>query len=671
MTTPRLSSKAARQKAINLAGLLLLFAAGLFWPGPAHGGNSVPDWFRAAAQEKLPAYPADTQAVQLLDESQVVVKDNGEVEEHYRGIFRILRPEGIEEYSRFGVGYSSQTKITVFKGWTITPSGQEIEIADKDVIEGSATSFEVFSDHRFKELHFPSAGVGSVVGYEYVKKDRPYTFDNTWYFQTTIPNHRSRLSLQLPTGWEYSTLWANMPEQKPQSEGSNEYVWEVDDSPAIEIEPRMPPANTIAAHVYVKYFPRDPALRSKVVGSWEDIGNWNWSLTDPERVATPAIKEKVAQLTAGKTDKLDQIRTLTEYVQQQIRYAAIEVGIGGWQPHAAGDVLTHQYGDCKDKATLLNTMLGEIGVASFNVAINVTRGVTVPKFPANQFNHEITAIRIPADVPDTTLYAIVDHPKLGKLLFFDPTNEYVPLGYLPAYEQDSYGLVYGPDGGALIHTPTLPPSTNRLLRTAKLTLGPTGNLAGEFHELMWGGPAQKERESLLEADAKDRAKVMEGFLGNFLDNFTLTGERIGNLDSYDQTLTVDYQVIVNDYAKSAGNLLILRPRVLGEKGSSILAGNERKYPIEFPEETRQDDIFDIALPAGYTVDELPEPVKAECEYGSYQSHVEVKDGMLEYKRTYEIKGIQVPTSKLPEVRDFFQEIAADEKSSVVLKKTGS
>ena len=670
MTIPRLSSRSAPQRAIKTAfASFLLFLAGQLFLSAARAGGAVPDWVRAAAAEKLPTYPADTKAVQLLDDSQVVVKDNGDIEDHYRSVYRILRPEGVEEYGWFAVGYSSETRISLFKGWTITPSGQEIEIADKDVMERNMTSFQIYSDDREKMLRFPSAAVGSVVAYEYVQKKRPFQFDEDWYFQSLVPNHHSRISVQLPPGWEFSTFFANMPELKPQTPGSNEYVWEVMDSPGIEIEPRMPPLNAIAAHMYIKYFPSNPALRSKSVGTWEDIGAWNWSLVQPMRVSTPAISGKVSELTTGKTDTLAKIQALTEYVQVQIRYAAIEIGIGGAQPHAAGDVFTHQYGDCKGKATLLNTMLSDIGVESFNVTIHTRRGVTNPQFPANQFNHEITAIRLPDDVPDTTLYAVVKDPKFGRILFFDPTNEYVPLGYLPSYEQDSYGLVFGAEGSELIHTPTLVPATNRLLRTASLTVGPTGNLMGEFHELMWGGPAEEERAKFEEASPSDRPKLMERFLGNFLDSFTLTNARIGNLDHYDQNLTLDYQVMVNNYAKSAGDLLIIRPRVLGEKGSSILAGKDRKYPIEFPEATRQDDIFDFTLPDGYTVDELPDPVKAECPYGKYQSHVEVKGKTLEYSRTYEIDDIMVPTAKLPEVRDFFREIAADERSSIVLKKT--
>jgi hypothetical protein len=82
----------------------------------------------------------------------------------------------------------------------------------------------------------------------------------------------------------------------------------------------------------------------------------------------------------------------------------------------------------------------------------------------------------------------------------------------------------------------------------------------------------------------------------------IDGAAIGNLEQYDQTLTLNYSFVSSGYAKSAGDLLIVQPRIVGTKGWNILAGKPRKYPIEFKEATRQDDVFDITLPKGYVVD---------------------------------------------------------------------
>jgi hypothetical protein len=242
------------------------------------------------------------------------------------------------------------------------------------------------------------------------------------------------------------------------------------------------------------------------------------------------------------------------------------------------------------------------------------------------------------------------------------------LGYLPSDLQQNYGLLVTPDSGKVILLPLLPPPTNRLLRTATLTLGPTGNLGGDVDELRWGAPAGDSRAQFIGSSPSDREKVIEKFLGTFLNNFTLTHASLGNLDKYDENLLLHYQFVVEGYAKTAGDLLILRPRVVGDKGSNILTGKARKYPIEFEGTTLQSDVFDITLPAGYVVDELPLPVEVKCDYATYKSNVEVKDNVLHYKRTYEINGVVVPTEKLPEVRDFFHQIAAAEKSSAVLRR---
>jgi hypothetical protein len=316
----------------------------------------------------------------------------------------------------------------------------------------------------------------------------------------------------------------------------------------------------------------------------------------------------------------------------------------------------------------LSTLLHEIGVESYYVLIDTNRGEVNPDFPSMNFDHVILAIRVPDHMKDNSFYAVLDQPKLGRLLFFDPTNPYVPLGYLPSYLQDNLGLVITPQGGTLVTLPLVAPATNRLLRTASLTLSPAGTLTGEVHEMRTGGPADDTRAKYLQVAPNERQKIIEGFLSGFLSNFTLTSASLTNLNQYDQTFVLDYEFVAQDYAKPAGNLLLLRPRVVGNKGSSLLAGKPRKYPIEFQETTRQDDVFDITLPAGYTVDELPQPVQAKCDYATYKSEVQVTGNVLHYKRTYEINDLVVPTEKLSEVREFFHQIAIDEKSSAVLKR---
>ena len=625
---------------------------------------------RTAAQQTLPDYPKETSAVVLFDEQVITVKDNGEIDVTRRNVCKLLRNDGKDECGYAFVQFDNETKVSSFKAWTIMPSGGQIQVKSKEAMEvGLGEDFEIFSDDRAKVIKFPEAVVGSVVGYEYTQRQRPFLFEDNWFIQQRIPTKFARFSVTLPAGWQFVNFWVNYPEQKPVNDSSSQKIWEVSNVPGIEVEPEMPPYLAIAARMGIKYIPNNPAFKLKTAATWDDIAAWDASLTANSRTTSPAIAQKVQELTAGVTDPLAQMKRITSYMQRNIRYAAIEVGIGGFQPHNAADVFAHQYGDCKDKATLLSTMLKQVGIDSYYVSIFTDRGVVNPKFPSKYFNHEILAIKLPDSVPDGGLFAEYKSPKFGRLLFFDPTNEYVPLGYLPHYLQDNYGLVVGPEGGEIVELPLAAPASNRLLRTAKFTLAPTGTLTGEVNELRFGGPAEEARGVFLSAKPADRQKVVEQFLGESLSNFTLNTASIGNLEQTDQSLLVTYKFTSDGYAKNAGDLLILRPRVVGEKGSSILSGKPRKYPIEFREASRQDDVFDITLPPGYVVDELPKPVAAQCPYATYKSEVVVDGSVMHYKRTYEITDIVVPTQHLDEVRDFFHQIAADEKASAVLRRS--
>ena len=406
--------------------------------------------------------------------------------------------------------------------------------------------------------------------------------------------------------------------------------------------------------------------------SWQDVGKWYAALASDRRIASPEIKQRIADLTAGSTDTLAKLRALAAFVQKEIRYVAIEIGIGGYQPHAAASVFSNRYGDCKDKATLLAAMLHEIGIDSSYVLVNTRRGVIAPDYPPGlNFNHVILAITLPEGVQNADLLAIVIHPRYGRLLLFDPTSTLTPLGYLPFYEQSNYGMLAAADGGELIRTPLLPPSANRLGRAAHLTLSPDGSVSGSVEELRLGDFAATSRSQLLAAQGADRAKVIESFLGAFLPGFTLTSASVRNLDAYDKMFVLNYQFAVPHYAQSAGDLLLVRPRVLGAKVSTILEEKERKYGIEFETASQQTDLFELTVPAGYVPDELPPPLKIDYDFASYSSKVEMISGnVLRYTRSYEVKDVVIPPARLGDLKKFFRQILTDETNTAVFKKSG-
>lgn len=643
--------------------------------GTPPAAAKAPEWLRAAARASLPDYPEDTEAVMLLDEQITTVGENGEIRTTYRRACKILRPEG-RTYGDVVVFFDNETRLTYLKGWSLPPGEKEYEVKEKDAIESSLYSGALYADKRRKRLRIPAANPGTVVGYEYKQKGRPFILQDSWWFADVIPVRRARYVLELPAGWEFEAYWLHYPEQEPQAAGANRWVWELEDIPAVEVELAMPHWRAVAGRLIVSFYPTRTGLQGKSHASWREVGRWYAELARAKRRATPEIREKVTQLTAGKELLLDKIKALAAFVQREVRYVAIEIGIGGYQPHAAQEVFANRYGDCKDKATLLSTMLQEIGVESHYVLVHTRRGVVAPEVPsALSFNHAILVLRLPAEVSTNDLYALEEDERWGRLLFFDPTDALTPLGYLPPSLQANYGLLVDEAGGELRELPLLPPSTNRLLRQAKLVLSAAGNLSGTVHEIRWGAPAVSRRSALLEAAASERRKVLENFLVRFLGGFTLLDSEVEALEEYDRNLVLTYGFVADKYAKRVGNLLLVRPRVLGRKGTDLLELEERKYPMEFSTTSLQTDLVEIRLPGGYRVDELPPPVNLANDFAEYRSQVEVEveveveGNVLRYRRDFLIKKVEVPSERLEEMKEFYRQIAADERSQAVLKRS--
>jgi hypothetical protein len=319
----------------------------------------------------------------------------------------------------------------------------------------------------------------------------------------------------------------------------------------------------------------------------------------------------------------------------------------------------------------MSSMLHEIGVESFFVTINTVRGGAAPDRPPmiDWFNHQILAVRLPVDVKDPALAAVVEHPKFGRLLIFDPTDEWTPFGQLRSELQSNYGLLVTPDGGELINLPQLPASMNGVVRTAKLALSSNGTLSGDFVEERNGDYGTQQRATLksVTKDA-DRVKFIETLISHSISTFQITKASVSNLNKLDQPFGYQYSLVAQNYAKTAGNLLLVRPRILGTNATDLLEKKEpRMYPVEFDGPEKNMDIIEIALPAGYEVDDLPPPVNAEYSFASYHSKSEVNGNTLKYTRTFEVKELSVPLSKVEDLKKLYRIIAGDERNTAVLK----
>jgi Domain of Unknown Function with PDB structure (DUF3857)/Transglutaminase-like superfamily len=644
------------------AALLLGFA-----PAALAKSDSVPDWVRTAAAQTLPHYPAETNAVVLLDDITYSVAPDGQAIEHRRRVVKILRPQGRDE-AIIHIGFDKDTKILSMNVWSIGADGHEYAMKDKEFSDvGLDGDNDMFQDDRFRVARAPGGDPGSVVAYEYQQRARPFVGEKTWSFQDEIPRLNQSFTLELPPGYSYRTVWAHHPALQAADLENQRWRWEMPNTAAVDLErvPLAPAPDSLAGRMTVHYAGPGVAVASQ--STWQSIGEWYSELAKDRLVATPDVAAKAQELTAGKTDFYDKAEAIGEFVQKQVRYFAVEVGIGGFQPHAAGDVFRHRYGDCKDKATLVSAMLSAVGIHGALMMVDSERGVVDPDAPSLYGNHMIAAIEVPKGYESPKLHSTVTAATGRRYLIFDPTSEKTPFGQLEHQLQGGYGILMEGADTQAIQLPVLDPGLNTIHRSASFHLDADGVLKGTVTEKRFGDVSEVRRDVYGQADVKRQTEFLDHVLEHDFTAFSATDVKAENIDSLNKDFTLSYSLSAERYAKAMGPLLMVRPRVLGDLDIDT-DKKPRTVPINLDETMQAVDEYSIELPDGYAVDEVPDPVKLDVGFAAYQSDVEVKGNTLHYRRTYTLREITLPADRYADVQKLAGTIAADESSSAVLKK---
>jgi hypothetical protein len=627
--------------------------------------DSVPDWVREVAKETLPEPKHDPNAIILLDDLEYTVQPNGHVVLHERIVKRILRAQGRKE-AEFFVGYNKDSKVNWMHVWSIGPDGHEYEVKDNEFVDVAAWSFILYQDDRARSARAPAGDPGAVVAMEYEEQEPYYRPEILWQLRYRIPVHHDRLTVQLPPGFLFDTKWKLHDRIAPTDLGNNRWQWDAFDVAPIDIKDvkLAPPAGELEQMMALHYAsPGTPAPED-----WRSIGVWYQDLTTDRVSATPEMAAKAKALTAGMTDFYEKARAIDNFVRSDIRYVAVEVGIGGYQPHAASDIFRNRYGDCKDKATLLAAMLATVGIRSTWLMVDSERGVIDQTMPSLLGNHMIAAIEIPPGYESPSMHSVVSANSGTRFLLTDPTWEYTPFGQIEDNLQGSYALLVDGTQSQVIQIPVMEPDRNTSTRTAHMRLAADGSLSGDVTERFYGDQAADWREVFALTDQHQRDEFLDHYLNRDLSGFTVTDVKVENVKDVDKEMVLSYTVTASSYGKNTGSLFMVRPRIMGSDASQV-DDKPRHYPVSFGETLVNRDEFDVELPQGYVADEVPSSIKMDVGFASYESKTTVEQNVLRYQRTYTIRAIEVPADQYDDVRRLMGAIVSDEHSNVLLRKS--
>jgi hypothetical protein len=628
--------------------------------------KKIPDWGLEAAKTKTPDYAKDAAVVLLYDEYVETVDDQGRASERERRAIRILKPQGRRD-AGCGVSYDVDEKIIYFRAWTIAADEKQYPAQETDFIDVGDTGIPVMlSTRKARVVTPPAADVGATIICESEELLKPYLHENVWSFQNKIPVVFQALEVDLPPGRAHSEAWHRFQPVKPVEVSPNHWRWEIKDMHALDLrEVKSPPDwGALAARMSVQW--GDAAVDGKD-NQWRAIGQWVTTLEANRPDPSPEITAQAQSLVAGAPDFYTKLSRITEYIQKNIRYFTVSRGIGGLQANHAADIYRNRYGDCKDKTTLLISMLQVVGIHAFYMPVDDSRDVVDPDMPSLMGNHMITAIEIPADIKDPRLKAIVKAKDGKRYLIFDPTNQRTAAGNLPYYEQGSYGTLAAGPASQIVALPVLDPEASTKDSKGVFALTAEGMLTGSVDISQSGSAGAELRYMIKNRDEKERREYMEKKLAESLPGVTLDSFVFVEPPELDKPIELHYKVTARQYSHQAGPLLLVRPRVVGSHARPF-DDKPRIYPIDLDATGRWRDSFDITIPAGYVVDETPDPVDLDLDFASYHSKVSAKGNLLHYEREYVVRQVEIPSTKAADFRRFESTILSDEKNAAVLKK---
>lgn len=439
----------------------------------------------------------DAGVVVLLDEARYTFDESGRSTLAQHVVYRVANESGVEHWSTvealWAPWYQEKPEI---KARVISKDGSVHEFDARALTETPAPeeSLDIFSDNRVLRAPLPAVAVGAVVEQLITYKDKSPMVDagtsGRFFFGRGVPVHRARLVLDAPSSLTLRVVNRTSPVVDPKKEtvdGRQRTTYEVSDIKAIDwMEFNLP-------------FDQSgrPYTAFSTGKSWADVAKRYSEIVDKQIAgSSPTLAPLVKAASVASSKRADVVAAILAAIQKDVRYAGVEVGEGSVIPRPPQDVLSHKYGDCKDKATLLVAMLREAGISAHVALLRAGDDLDVsnelPGF--GDFNHAIV---------------VVDG---DKPLWVDPTDEFARAGELPMMDQGRHALIASGKTTQLVETPTVESTFNHIVETRVFNLVEEGKAAVSETTESSGADDAWARRFYAQSDRKRYRDAMEKYV---------------------------------------------------------------------------------------------------------------------------------------------------------------
>jgi hypothetical protein len=644
-------------------GLALLIAASCLHGLPYAAAQNKPGPAQPVQPQLSPGQPAPTssatapKAPDVTKEALVFDKLYTRVREEADGTgtrqttarVRMLADAGVKQMAVLAFTYTaSNQQVDIAYVRVLKPDGTVVVTPDyniQDLPADVTREAPMYSDIHQKHVAVKGLGVGDTLEYQMtlrtLKPDVPGQFWLEYTFEKDIIVLDEQLDLDVPADKPVTVADADIQPTVSSSAGRKLYHWA--SSNLARPDPDAPPKST-------KHW--KPCVQVTTFASWEQVGAWFASLEKDPLTVTPAIQTRATTLTKGLTTDEEKARALFNDVALHIHYVGLDFGIGRYQPHPADDVLSNEYGDCKDKHTLLAALLKAAGIQAWPVLISSSRPLD-PDMPSPaQFDHVITLVLLSE-----------------KLVWMDSTAEVAPVGVLFPNLRDKQALVIPADKPAYLErTPAnlpFPQSTNFKVEGK---LSSEGVFTAHFTESFHGDTELIMRAAFRSVPQSQWKDFLQGVSNVTGFNGEISNPDVSAIEQTGVPIRFTYDYTREKYGEW-DNHRISPP--MPPIGWELAPGVKQQKPaddVDIGSPGELDYSTSVQLPSGWLV-VLPRSVGIKEDWAEYQANYSIKDGTFSAERRLTIKKDKVPLDQWERYLFFRRFIYEDEIRTMPLQNS--
>jgi tetratricopeptide (TPR) repeat protein len=574
---------------------------------------------------------------------------------------RVQSEAGVQQWGQIQVGYNSANeRVEIAYVRVIKADGSVVKAGDDAVQDLSAPLEQqapVYTDYRQKHITVPGLRPGEVLEYDIVTVIHtalaPGEFWADYDFDKSNIDLDEEVEVDVPAS--RAIKLKNKPERNPtisETNGRRVYHWT---SSHLEREDDQKNKDKDKdKSKKKKKHPEDerPDIQLTSFVSWEQIGLWYAGLEKDRRAPSPEVRAKAEELTKGLNDDLDKVQALYDYVAKNFRYVSLSLGLGRYQPHASGDVLHNQYGDCKDKHTLLASLLEAEGMHASSVLINSSRKLD-PDVPSpSQFDHVITML-----------------PMGKQEIWMDTTSEVAPFRLLAYSLRNKLALVVPASGTPhLEQTPADTPMPDSEISEVDGKINEIGKLEAHVHYTFRGDEELLLRSIFRRVPQSQWQRVVENVNSGMGGD--VTNLKISDPAATREAFTMSYDVSKPnflDWSKKKADLILpLCQFNLPDLGDGD--DDADSEPLKLGPKAEYVYKIKLELPAKYTA-RAPLPFSLKRDYAEYQATYKLQATTFTADRTLTLRQDELPAPRAEDYESFRHAVSSDLGQFLSLENT--